>query len=149
MDCTKCGKNIAVYHNVLEVNGVIKEEHLCNDCMVNSFNSTKVENFFNPIISSNCCKTCGHTFEEFLNTGNLGCPDCYNSFKERLEPVITKLQGSLIHYGKANIKGLTEEEKEYMELNRQLKQAVKMEDYELASSLKEQILKLRDIDGYK
>lgn len=149
MNCTRCGKDVAVYHNVIEQNGNTREEHLCNECMLNSFNEPKNVSFFNPIISNDCCKTCGYTFEEFLSTGNLGCPDCYIYFKEKLNPIIAKLQGSLNHYGKSNIKGLTEEEKEYMELNRQLKQAVKMEDYELASSLKEQILKFRDIDGLK
>lgn len=106
-------------------------------------------NFFNPILSNNSCKKCGCTFEEFSSTGLFGCSNCYEFFSEELKPILIKLQGSDMHYGKENSKGLTEEEKEYMELNRKLKQAVFLEDYELASSIKEQILKLRDIDGFK
>lgn len=141
MICNKCGLSEAIYHNSTIVNGVVVDEHLCASCMgVNPKAS-----YFNPIITGHCCKTCGCTFDEFSSSGLLGCTDCYNSFREELRPIINKLQGSLNHYGKDNVKGLTEEEKEYMELKKQLKQAVSLEDYELASALKEQILKFRDI----
>ena len=145
MLCTKCNQNLAVYHNSKTVNGEYINEHLCNDCMIDNFSEEISTNYFNPIITSNCCKTCGCTFDEFSSTGKLGCSDCYTNFSEELKPVINKLHGSVMHYGKENSKGLTEREKEYFELNRQLKQAVFMEDYELASTLKEKILKFRDI----
>lgn len=32
MKCTECGKNIAVYHYVSNVNGDVTESHLCEDC---------------------------------------------------------------------------------------------------------------------
>jgi protein-arginine kinase activator protein McsA len=32
MICSKCGKNNAVYHSVITINGVATEEHLCADC---------------------------------------------------------------------------------------------------------------------
>lgn len=140
MLCSRCGFREAVYHNSIVVNGIVIDEHLCKDC---SGEHTKTS-YFNPIITGHCCKTCGCTFEEFSSSGLLGCNDCYNSFREELTSVINKLHGASIHYGKSNNKGLTEEEKEYMELTRQLKQAVSLEDYELASALKEQLMKLRD-----
>ncbi len=152
MLCTNCGNNLAVYHTTKDLDGKKIEVHLCNDCMVKQFsieNSNSNNNFFNPIISNDSCKFCGCTFEEFSKTGLLGCPNCYDFFRDKLKSVIGKLQGSTIHYGKENFKGITEYEKEFMELNKQLKEAVYLEDYELASSLKEQILKLKDINGYK
>ena len=140
MLCNKCGKNEAVYHNSLVVNGIVVDEHLCTSC-----NGTKSKsNYFNPIITGHCCKTCGCTFEEFSASGLLGCTDCYNSFREELSSIINKLHGSSNHYGKSNVRGLTEEEKEYMELTKQLKQAISLEDFELAGAIKEQILKLRN-----
>lgn len=151
MICTNCGKNLAVFHTTKIVNNKTIEVHLCNDCMAQDLKleMDNKSNYFNPIITSHSCRTCGCTFEEFSKSGLLGCPDCYEYFKEELKNVIIKLQGSTMHYGKSNSKGNSEEEKEYMELNRQLKDAVFREDYELASQLKEQILKLRDIDGFK
>lgn len=140
MVCSKCGMFEAVHHNTIVVNGVVVDEHLC----VNCYGSNNTTSYFNPIITGHCCKTCGCTFEEFSNSGLLGCSDCYTYFKDELKPIINKLQGSINHYGKDNNINLTEEEKEYMELKKQLQQAVSMEDYELASALKEQILKLRD-----
>ena len=83
MLCSKCGKNEAVYHNSLVVNGIVVDEHLCSDC-----NGTKSKsNYFNPIITGHCCKTCGCTFEEFSASGLLGCTDCYNSFREELSSI--------------------------------------------------------------
>ena len=140
MICSKCGINEAILHNSYVVEGVVVDEYLCADCKVGLDTSM----YFNPIITSHCCKTCGCTFEEFSTSGLLGCSDCYKHFREELKPIINKLQGNLHHFGKDNSVGLSEEEKEYMELNKQLKHAVSIEDYELASQLKEQILKFRD-----
>ena len=87
MLCNKCGKNEAVYHNSLVVNGIVVDEHLCTSC-----NGTKSKsNYFNPIITGHCCKTCGCTFEEFSASGLLGCTDCYNSFREELSSIINFL----------------------------------------------------------
>lgn len=141
MLCTKCGKSDAIYHNSSVIDGMVIDEHLCGDCINGGVKNT----YFNPIITNHCCKTCGCTFDEFSRTGLLGCSDCYNNFREELNPIINKLQGSIHHYGKNNVKDLSEEEKEYMELKKQLQQAVSLEDYELASALKEQILKFRDM----
>lgn len=144
MICNNCNENIAVYHTVINGNPV----HLCAKCFeeMNNESSTK-EYFDNPILSDHCCKTCGQTFEEFKRTGLVGCADCYFYFKEELKPIVLKLQGSLIHYGKEKSSELSEDEKEYMELNKQLKQAVYNEDYELATHLQQRILSFRDING--
>lgn len=32
MKCTECGKNIAVYHYVSDINGEVTEAHLCEEC---------------------------------------------------------------------------------------------------------------------
>ena len=146
MICSECNYNDAVYHN--EIDGV--SQHLCAECYHKKMDKQlKNEYFYNPILSDHCCKTCGQTFEEFQKTGLVGCSDCYFYFKEELKPVILKMQGSLIHYGKEKSTEMTEEEKEYMELSKQLKQAVYNEDYELATHLQQRILSFRDIDGSK
>lgn len=141
MVCNKCGMYEAVHHNSIIIDGVVVDEHLC----VNCYGVDNKSSYFNPIITGHCCKTCGCTFDEFSNSGLLGCSDCYTYFKDELKSIINKLQGSINHYGKDNKRDLSEIEKEYMELKKQLAQAVSIEDFELASLIKEQILKLRDI----
>ncbi|MBC7327569.1 hypothetical protein H5T87_05595 [bacterium] len=38
------------------------------------------------------CEVCGFSFSQFLQTGRLGCPQCYNSFSQFLIPLINYLQ---------------------------------------------------------
>ena len=35
-----------------------------------------------------------------MNTGMLGCQDCYNTFDDELDSIIKKLQGSNRHVGR-------------------------------------------------
>lgn len=46
------------------------------------------------------CPSCGTTLNYFLKTGYLGCPDCYENFKQEVESGILKIHGSIIHVGK-------------------------------------------------
>jgi len=39
------------------------------------------------------CSACGYVFEEFINTGLLGCPQCYHDFESLLRPVLRRLHG--------------------------------------------------------
>ncbi len=45
-----------------------------------------------PHIQSKICGNCGYDFNEFLKTGYLGCPDCYQYFKKELESYIDELR---------------------------------------------------------
>lgn len=46
------------------------------------------------------CKHCGYNYQDFLNSGLLGCPRCYESFSRELMPSIQKLHSGLYHTGK-------------------------------------------------
>ena len=47
------------------------------------------------------CPSCGMTFEDYKRTGLLGCAACYDVFREQMEPVILRIQGSTAHEGKS------------------------------------------------
>jgi protein arginine kinase activator len=87
------------------------------------------------------CPSCGFTIHDIANTSRIGCGDCYSYFKKDLEPFILKYHGSLKHVGKApktihkkvNIK----------ELQKHLDEAIKKEDYELATKLRDDIKNLK------
>jgi protein arginine kinase activator len=39
------------------------------------------------------CARCGMIFEEFVQTGLLGCPQCYHDFHELLKPMLRRMHG--------------------------------------------------------
>lgn len=86
------------------------------------------------------CPTCGQTLENILIAGKIGCGNCYNFYKKELLPIIEKCQcGSVQHIGKKPKKI----SKSLQELENELKIALKKEDYEKASQLKNEIKKLK------
>jgi protein arginine kinase activator len=45
-----------------------------------------------------CCPSCGLDFQSFRETGILGCPDCYESFRVPLGIFLHKTQGAESHW---------------------------------------------------
>ena len=86
------------------------------------------------------CPCCGATLQDFRKDGLLGCAHDYVVFRERLEPFFLALHGKLKHVGKrprhAGEKDLG------VRLRNLLADAVKIEDYETASKLRDEIVAL-------
>ena len=182
MKCKNCGKKEANVRYKQIINGVKKEMNLCEDCArelgigrdLNFNMSMNLPSFlggffddynmdsFMPTIGSlrqENCKTCGTTYNEFVNTGLFGCMDCYDMFADRLDPILKNIYGSNRHVGrkskkldKSIVKNMEEKKKELEEkknegkdkveiLQEKLKQAIKEERYEDAAKLRDEIKK--------
>ncbi len=181
MLCDNCGKREANVKYSENINGRKKELHLCEKCsqklgignmdfnmpidfssffgeLLEDFGTTEFMPLFNDVKNLKC-ENCGYTFEDIVNTGRLGCGNCYNVFEERLDPIIKKIQGSSIHIGRTgkmidtqigkkfdknkednNNKDISELDK----LQNSLKQAIKEERYEDAANIRDEIKKLND-----
>lgn len=154
MKCQKCGKNIATVHTVTIVNGVKDEQYLCSECANDkkldmSFSFPSVNDFFKEFVNSDTslaeeklhCLSCGCSYDEFRNTGLMGCPECYDSFRNRLSSVIKKYQGgnSKNKADKLDKQALSNEKHELKELKRQLDKAIKAENFEEAAVLRDRI----------
>jgi protein arginine kinase activator len=125
MLCDRCQKRDAKILYTEIINGVKKEQHLCEECATDytSFQmekpimnsdltlgdllSTLLENYTaseqkNPgeITPSLSCNDCGTTYEEFVQKGRFGCAKCYRSFHEQLGKTLKSIQGSEVHTGK-------------------------------------------------
>ena len=46
------------------------------------------------------CDNCGYTFDDIVNTGKLGCGNCYDVFEAKLDPIIKRIQGANQHVGR-------------------------------------------------
>lgn len=107
------------------------------------------------------CSSCGFTFEQFRQAGLLGCPECYAAFETLLLPLLERAhEGAAQHIGKvprrlaesgpakseledARILAARREQVERERLlRRQLEDAVKSEQYELAAKLRDQLQQL-------
>src|SRR6185295_3556757 len=88
------------------------------------------------------CPDCGITFVEFRSQGVLGCPRDYEVFGEPLAAVIERAQdGQTHHVGKRPGQEIpvNPEQNERLRLQRELREAVEEEDYELAARLRDQL----------
>ena len=112
------------------------------------------------------CPTCGMTYEAFVRDSQFGCADCYSVFDPLIHDNIKQLQGSDSHKGKRPVymrpAGRVTEEEEAGEdsrtgragetagvpeqinlLERKLHEALRMEEYEQAAVLRDQIRALK------
>ena len=184
MLCDNCGKREANVRYSENINGRKKELNLCEQCSRNlgitdmdfnmpidfsSFFGEFMEDFatpdFMPLlneIKTLKCDQCGYTFDDIVNTGKLGCGNCYDVFETRLDPIIKKIQGSNKHVGrigkiidnkienksenkeadKKQIQNKKNTEEDKLEkLQEQLKEAIKEERYEDAAKIRDEIKK--------
>lgn len=154
MLCQKCNKNNATIKYTKNINGVKTDYNLCQNCF-NKINQLDFfDTFFNDFFLNNNiketinekCNICGNTYENLKNTGKIGCANCYNVFKPKLDVIFNNMQNSNYHIGKtptSNIKIKTPTIKEDINLLKQsLKIAIEKEDYEQAIILRDKIKKL-------
>jgi protein arginine kinase activator len=102
-----------------------------------------------------CCPTCGLDFQSFRETGILGCPGCYESFRVPLGIFLHKTQGAESHWlasdafgeigvnsGGMNHRMEIPVEKEETDgnitrLKLEMHEAISREDYERAAQLRD------------
>lgn len=162
--CQKCKEKAAMIKLTKIENGQPAEFNLCQDCAeeMSLIKHKKIDeiklaltDILSGILESEkaskddvkihkvglICRNCGMSFETFKNTFLLGCPKCYESFREKLIPIIRKIHGSVKHVGK-----VPEREIEAMKYKEQIKglrneldTAVEHEDYKLAAQIRDKI----------
>ena len=175
MLCENCKKREANVCYSENINGVKREMHLCEKCskelgiseQMNFDMGLDFPSIFGGIfedfpmllneVKDVTCKTCGLSFDDIVSTGRLGCPDCYETFESRLDPILKRLQGSNRHTGrlgeipekKIDIKKPenkketeTTKESKIEKLEKDLKDAIKEEKYEEAAKIRDEIKKL-------
>lgn len=163
MLCQNCNVNQATVFLHRIVNGQEQEYHLCSQCAKQIDAGISFEKLFqgfldtfltydqksslaqqNNIIEKLKCKKCGFTYDDFKNTGKLGCDECYKTFKTELLSVLKNIQGSTKHNGKIPKKfSLKLHESEIENLKIKLKNAIEIEEYEEAARIRDEIKKLK------
>ena len=164
MMCNRCNKPATVHIKEIS-NGSIVALDLCDQCAAAAGYSPQDHLPLNEILnefvaahsqlaqaSSLHCPDCGMTWQEFKDTGLLGCEKDYDIFVRLLGAVIEKAQqGAKHHTGKSRSRrarptkandepdGVQLRRTELKRLQGELAKAVETESYEKAAKLRDQI----------
>ncbi|MCD7797138.1 MAG: UvrB/UvrC motif-containing protein [Clostridiales bacterium] len=182
MKCQHCNKNEATVYIKKNINGQIEEMHLCSECakelgvmdefkfpsMSEMFGDSLLGNFLgagvaamNSLSGIDRCASCGSSFNDIVNSGRIGCADCYDKFADKLEPSIRKIYGKTKHIGKfVSYTDTAEDEKNgdaadsqkvnqpkaetVQSLQAQLDAAVKEQRYEDAAVIRDKIKEMQE-----
>ena len=93
--------------------------------------------------------SCGMTLRDLLDGGMAGCPDCYTTFEEELEPTVRRIHGKSAHEGRipAKFRGKMDTKKKIERLEKERSEAVALENYEKAAEIRDQLNELRKTLG--
>jgi protein arginine kinase activator len=157
--CSICHKEeVSVVITTIDKDGMVLELALCKECAakkgVGEIKKTKLsaqeilaelqekvtEEDHNLI-----CTNCGLSYADFRRQGRLGCEHCYESFANKLEPIIKRIHGATQHVGKGitNSRKKISERFEIRKLRVTLQNAIQKEDYEKAARIRDKIRKMR------
>ncbi len=161
VECTHCKKPIKVIYKEIDSQTTIRTD-MCADCPVLQ---QKLYGEIPPSPSNQegetglCCANCLNTLES-VKTGNpVGCSECYavfadvltslliesNSIPEKLKKSLIMKRNQPIHVGKTPEKPVTiATATRLIALNEALNEALKVENYEQAAWLRDQIKVLTD-----
>lgn len=155
MLCQRCKKNPATVHLTEIVDSEKRERHLCEKCSAQEGLVVQSHEPINELLAQFVmahagaqelaqlsCQKCGMTFTQFRNGGLLGCPEDYQTFRKPLLALLERVQeGNTEHVGKVPGRKGQKRKRQHkiMQLQRKLKRAVSVEDYETAAALRDQI----------
>ncbi len=102
------------------------------------------------------CPQCNMSFAEFARVGKFGCASCYDVFGPLIEENIKKIHGDIVHKGKRYQKkqGILSENDQNKKIEAQIfnltmkqREAVELENYELAAKYRDEIRNLKQAQG--
>lgn len=87
------------------------------------------------------CPLCQMSFQEFRNTGRLGCPYDYEVFRDELMPLLENIHEETRHTGKFPRRAPRDpvRQTELIQLRNEQKRAIAAEDYEMAARIRDKI----------
>jgi protein arginine kinase activator len=171
MKCQNCGieeANVKYYENI---NGEKREIMLCNNCaknlnlidfpnMLSYFFTNYPKEEIGNEYTKKVCDKCSYTFNDYLEKGLFGCPNCYSAFSDRIDALLTKMHGknrhlvdenkqrekSIIKHKIVNDKNSDIEDISKIEninkLKKLLETSIKEEKYEDAANIRDRIKEL-------
>ncbi len=161
MLCQQCKEKPATVHLTKYINGKKTEIHLCQECArqrsdISVFAPFTINDLLSGLLDMATpstvmgggedikCHTCGMAYSQFKKMGRVGCENCYSDFSRELEPILKRIQGGTKHTGKVPSRmGFNYRlRREIDKLRIELQKAVKIEAFEEAARLRDEIRNL-------
>lgn len=166
MLCQECNKRKATVHLTKIINNNKTEVHLCQQCASEKGEldfafepKFSIHHLFAglldldgfgptvgiPVTTKMQCENCGLTYAQFSQIGRLGCSDCYETFKDKLNVLLRRIHGRTQHTGKVPCRSgsVIKFKKEIKELRSELQKKINSEEFEKAAKIRDRI---RDLE---
>lgn len=170
MNCERCQARPAVVHITEIVNNKKRTLQLCEQCareiqaesfglipqmglhnfLASLFSNQVAAPFGQALSQGEKCSNCGLSEAQFVQSGLLGCAECYKKFNERLDPVFRRIHGISKHTGKVPVRtgGKVRLSKEIDRLKASLREVIAREEFEEAARIRDSIRELeKDLSG--
>ena len=157
--CQRCQSPATLHITEILGPSQYEEVHLCEQCANKYSHDTPAKTASakggkelgggeadEGLFSQHACPNCGIKFVDFRNSGRLGCPHDYSTFRDDLLPLLENIHGETRHVGKTprRYPQTKKAEAELTQLRNRLKQAVNREEYEEAARLRDRIKQLEE-----
>ena len=90
------------------------------------------------------CPGCGLNYNQFKQTGRLGCANCYTAFALQLSPLLKRIHGSCQHTGKKPGEQKPPATESAALLKKLMQEAVRNEEFEKAADIRD---RLKDLEN--
>ena len=157
--CDECNSNAANIHLTQIVHNEVSVQHLCEACAKKKGISIVIESEEIPVPQKKkekkvarksapkkdeekiVCPHCRTTFDEFRETGRLGCFGCYAAFDKEIEALLVQLHGDSRHRGKLYGTHVLQLQNgtDMASLRIELDNAIRSEKFELAAVIRDKI----------
>lgn len=166
MNCQDCGSTEAFVHLTEIVDGEVRSVWLCSRCSRHRHNGQRPafaseaagssdsddlasflgEEFLHPAPAEHpnlptFCPSCDYTLEDWRSTNLLGCPRCYQAFRDTLGPHMSRFHGHASHFGKIP-ENRAEDPNQLATIQKvrvALEKAISAEDFEEAANLRDML----------
>lgn len=150
MKCDVCSQEATVFLTQI-INGQMTTVNLCETCskekgVTDTMGFGLAEAFLSPAQLKSgeelACESCGFTQGQLKKIGRMGCPECYTTFRDGLDSLLTAMHKGTRHIGKVP-RGRAvvnaDMQRNLAALREQLQKAVAEERYEEAARFKTEI----------
>jgi protein arginine kinase activator len=152
MKCDVCSNEATVFLTQI-INGQMTTVNLCEACskakgVTDELGFGLAEAFLGnasttaiPRTDVLTCPACGFTSAQLKKIGRMGCPECYKTFQEGLDQLLSSMHKGTRHVGKIPTRAIAESRRNASleELKDALKSAIADERYEEAAKIKKEI----------
>lgn len=163
MLCQKCQQKPATARYIEVVEGRAVEQHVCADCLAKylqggpeafSLNEVKprlhepgMRMESRPPLQQRTrqtCPTCNTALSVVMEKKTVGCADCYRHFHNAIEEILPRIQPDTQHQGRGRVRddARARIRTELQNKRALLRSVLKLEDYEQAAVLRDEIRRL-------